>query len=94
MKVKFMAIIAAVMLLAVPVHANAADKFDVNGDGEVNMVDALIVQKFLMGMGTVPDVAKLDFNGDKMVSKLDAEYINKYVMIGTTCTWNYVKYNV
>ncbi len=94
MKVKFMAVLAAMALLfAVPMHVGAADKFDVNGDGEVSMVDALVLQKFLAGLGTVPDVSKLDLNGDKMVSKLDMDYINKYIMIGTTCTWSYVRYN-
>ncbi|MDE5564027.1 MAG: hypothetical protein K2I93_02635 [Oscillospiraceae bacterium] len=95
MRVKFMAVVAAMVLsLAVPMNVSAANKYDVNGDGEANMVDSLVVHKFLLGLGSVPDVSKLDVNGDKMVTRLDMDCIDKYVMLGTTCTWNYVRYYI
>ena len=57
-------------------------KGDVNGDGEVNIEDATLVQKYVVG---IEDFDKLqlfnsDVNDDGEISVVDATLIQKYIV--------------
>ena len=52
---------------------------DPNGDGTVNMKDALILRKFLAGWTVEGDEAALDVNGDGSINMKDALILRKYL---------------
>ena len=54
---------------------------DVNGDGQVTVVDATLIQKYIAGLVTLSDTQKAaaDVNNDGSVSVLDATQIQKYI---------------
>ena len=54
---------------------------DVNGDGQVTVVDATLIQKYISGLVTFSDTQKAaaDVNGDGSVSVIDATLIQKYI---------------
>lgn len=54
----------------------SADKGDVNGDGEVNNVDAALILKY--DAGIIDDVENADVNGDGEANNVDAALILKY----------------
>ena len=51
--------------------ASAAVAGDVNGDGSVNISDAVLLQKYLTKQGTLPKNASADINGDGKVNVFD-----------------------
>lgn len=51
---------------------------DVNGDGEVNSEDALLVMRYSMNLGELEDLASADVNGDGTVNMADALLIMRY----------------
>ena len=53
---------------------------DVNGDGSVNMEDALIVMRYAMGIGEIyePNLPYADVNGDGVINMADALLIMRY----------------
>ena len=55
---------------------------DVNGDDEVNMVDALMVMRHAMGLDEIaePNLPYADVNGDGVVDMADALLIARYAM--------------
>lgn len=55
---------------------------DVNEDGVVSILDAIIIQKHLVGLTNLTDSQKsvADANGDGVVSILDATLIQKYLV--------------
>ena len=54
---------------------------DVNGDGNVTVLDATMLQKYLAGLASFSDeqLAVADTNGDGQVTVLDATLIQKYL---------------
>ena len=54
---------------------------DVNGDGQVTVVDATLIQKYIAGLVTLSDTQKAaaDVNNDGSVSVIDATLIQKYI---------------
>ena len=54
---------------------------DVNGDGQVTVVDATLIQKYIAGLVTLSDTQKAaaDVNNDGSVSIVDATQIQKYI---------------
>ena len=54
---------------------------DVNGDGNISVLDATLIQKYIAGLVTFSDTQKAaaDVNGDGSVSVLDATLIQKYI---------------
>lgn len=59
---------------------------DVNGDGEITIVDATILQKYIVGQTTLDDetLNVADVNKDGAVTVLDATLIQKFVVKGIT----------
>lgn len=55
---------------------------DVNGDGEISVVDATELQKYLVGLSSlsVDQLAVADANGDGKISIIDATEIQKYLI--------------
>lgn len=55
---------------------------DVNGDGEISVVDATELQKYLVGLSSlsVDQLAVADANGDGKISIIDATEIQKYLV--------------
>lgn len=55
---------------------------DVNGDGEISVVDATELQKYLVGLSSlsVDQLAVADTNGDGKISIIDATEIQKYLV--------------
>ena len=55
---------------------------DVNGDGEVSVIDATYIQKHIVGLSLIDDtqITFSDVNGDGQVSVVDATYIQKYLV--------------
>lgn len=55
---------------------------DVNGDGEISVVDATKLQKYLVGLSSlsVDQLAVADANGDGKISIIDATEIQKYLI--------------
>lgn len=59
---------------------------DVNGDGEITIVDATILQKYIVGQTTLDDetLNVADVNKDGAVTVVDATLIQKFVVKGIT----------
>lgn len=59
---------------------------DVNGDGEITIVDATIIQKYIVGQTTLDDetLNVADVNKDGAVTVVDATLIQKFVVKGIT----------
>lgn len=54
---------------------------DVNLDGKVNVSDATLIQKYLVGSASLSDnaLSLADFNKDNYISIIDATLIQKYI---------------
>lgn len=59
---------------------------DVNGDGEITVVDATILQKYIVGQTTLDDetLNVADVNKDGAITVVDATLIQKFVVKGIT----------
>jgi hypothetical protein len=56
---------------------------DLNGDGQVNVLDVQLAVNVLLGTQTDPDVvARADLNGDGAVNVLDVQAIANIVLTG------------
>lgn len=55
---------------------------DVNSDGDISVVDATLVQKYIVGLENLTDLQKksADVNDDNEISVVDATLIQKYVV--------------
>ena len=64
------------------VYAPIANSGDVNGDGAVNAVDALVAMRYVLGVSTeslTPEqIAAADFNGDGAVNAVDTLLIMRF----------------
>ena len=64
------------------VYAPIANSGDVNGDGTVNAVDALVAMRYVLGVSTeslTPEqIAAADFNGDGAVNAVDTLLIMRF----------------
>ena len=55
---------------------------DVNSDGDISVVDATLVQKYIVGLENLKDFQKksADVNDDNEISVVDATLIQKYIV--------------
>ena len=55
---------------------------DVNSDGDISVVDATLVQKYIVGLENLTDLQKksADVNDDNEISVVDATLIQKYIV--------------
>ena len=78
-----------VLIAMAPVCAFATEKYDINGNGVVNIVDAQIAYDISCGrltdLSNYSDLQKAaDVNGDGVVDASDALAIQRYALTGTT----------
>lgn len=73
MKCKFISVLAGVMAVisVSPVNVHSAVKGDVNSDGQFNISDAVSLQKWLVGCGTLKDWKAGDLCGDGILDVFD-----------------------
>ena len=76
------AIVCSAMTLALTATAFAAVKGDVNGDGSVNLADAVAFTKYLTGTAEVSDAEAADYNGDGALNAIDLTLIKRAVLTG------------
>ena len=55
---------------------------DVNDDNEISVVDATLIQKYIVGLEKLTDLQKksAEVNGDGEISVVDATLIQKYIV--------------
>ncbi|QNO14915.1 hypothetical protein HYG86_09085 [Alkalicella caledoniensis] len=85
MKKKAVMIFLAVLLLAVLVIVVIPEKYeigDISKDGEITILDLLIIQKHVLGLEEIPnkDLQLADFNGDGYVNEKDVEALQNYLL--------------
>nr|WP_316622938.1 dockerin type I repeat-containing protein [uncultured Ruminococcus sp.] len=90
---KLISILLAVILLAsvftvLPISAGAEETVaptvlgDVDGDGDVTILDATLIRRYEVQLGTLSDQQQLaaDVDGDGKVTILDATWIQRYLI--------------
>jgi len=79
--VKFRLIIALFLVIAFLPGLAHADVRDVNGDGRVNVADAIFVYSFLFAGGPPPGggIMVMDVNGDGWVDIADGFFILNFL---------------
>ena len=55
------------------------NKYDVNGDGEINVKDLLLIQRYILGAHDVT-LEKADLNGDGEVNDSDVQMLKQYLL--------------
>ncbi len=90
-KKRFSALTAAAMccsLLRLPVSAAGTLPGDVNGDGEITIVDAVIYQGWLLGHDNVTILApeNADIDGDGKVNAKELTLVKRMLLYGTEIT--------
>ncbi|MDE6777294.1 MAG: dockerin type I repeat-containing protein, partial [Oscillospiraceae bacterium] len=53
---------------------------DANKDGEFNILDMIVLQKWLLGAGDLPNWQAVDFNQDGMITIFDFVLAKKYYL--------------
>ena len=63
---------------------------DLNGDGKINALDIIFVQRLIVGMDPLTDEKKAlaDINGDGKVNALDIIYIQRHIVGLEKIVWN------
>lgn len=67
----FIFTISLASVLVINSTAGAVVSGDVNDDGEINVADAVMMQNFLIGNGSLADWKAGDFNGDNRIDVFD-----------------------
>ena len=73
------AVLASVAVSSLAVSAANTHKTDPNGDGRIDIADAVYVSGYLHGNYEVSDIYVLDFNGDLLVDAYDSVAIQRYL---------------
>lgn len=74
------AIMATMAMSALTFNAFATvNVTDPNGDGHVDIADAVYIQSYLRGQFEVSDISAMDFSGDYIVSQIDVLAVQYYV---------------
>ncbi len=65
-----------------PTEANAQNIGDIDGDGDVSVVDVLLLNKYLLGVAHLDDSARIcaDVDGNQIINDADSMNILKYVV--------------
>ena len=78
---KILAVASAAMLMSIGTLCNvSAVNKDPNGDGVLNIYDAIFISKYLSGKVYPSDISQLDYSGNGVVSQLDVYMISKAIM--------------
>lgn len=79
------ALLGLCMMAAVPAPAAAAEPAvtgDVDGSGDIGLLDAVCLQKFLLGQGTLPENGDADVNEDHSIDIFDLGMLKRWLMNG------------
>lgn len=60
--------------------ASAAVRGDVNGDGRVDITDAVALNRYLAGYYKVTDMSALDYDCDYIISCADADALRRFLV--------------
>lgn len=88
------AVTVGAMSLALGTAVFAAVKGDVNGDGALNVADAVAFAKYLTTEGTITDYEAADYNGDGILNAADLTLIKRAVSTQQTVPQDPVSDNV
>ena len=71
-----------VMMMSVSVHAESRLLGDVDGDGEISITDATIIQRYTVGIKTPVAVTAsvADIDGDHAVTVMDASHLQRWMV--------------
>ena len=62
-------------------HAASSVRGDVNGDGKLNIMDILLAQRSILGLGKLAEeIARADLNGNGKVDILDVLLMQKKIL--------------
>ena len=63
-------------------HAASSVRGDVNGDGKLNIMDVLLAQRSILGLGKLraEEIARADLNGNGKVDILDVLLMQKKIL--------------
>jgi hypothetical protein len=53
---------------------------DLNGDGEINSIDAAVISRHILQVSTLRDITAADLNGDGVVNSLDYTLLSRYIL--------------
>lgn len=71
----------AFVSLAIPVHGlNYIERYDINKDGYVNSVDAVVFNKILIGAVRANDLKSIDVNENGIIDELDRKTLLAYIL--------------
>lgn len=77
----FICSILAFVSLAIPVHGlNYIERYDINKDGYVNSVDAVVFNKILIGAVRANDLKSIDVNENGIIDELDRKTLLAYIL--------------
>ena len=70
------------MMMTVSVHAQSRILGDVDGDGEIGITDATVIQRYTVGIKTPVAVTSsvADIDGDHAVTVMDASHIQRWMV--------------
>ena len=72
--------VGIMMISTLPLNTSAAVlRGDVNGDGSINLVDQILLNKYLAGIVTFEDLTPLDFDADHIVCQADADKLIRFL---------------
>lgn len=60
--------------------ASSAYNYDANGDGDVNMADAVYIMQYLCGNFEPASLGKCDVDGNGVISPMDAYIIQGHII--------------
>ena len=69
------------MMMSVSVHAESRMLGDVDGDGEISITDATVIQRYTVGIKTPVAVTSsfADVDGDRAVTVMDASHLQRWM---------------
>lgn len=74
------AVIASTILTACSMMGVSASNSDPNGDGTLDLYDAIYISRYLSGMVCPTNVSQLDYSGNGIVSQLDIYMVSCAIM--------------
>ena len=53
---------------------------DLNGDGEINSLDSVIMSRHILEIVEISDIKAADLNGDGIVNTIDYQLLKQYIL--------------
>lgn len=74
------AVTASIILAACSAMNVSASNNDPNGDGVLDLYDAIYISRYLSGMVYPTNVSQLDYSGNGVISQLDVYMVSRAIM--------------